>query len=77
MKDLTKQRIISFAGGHGSSMKLVKRKLDNLGYIKSFSGIQNDPDRLRWLKNKLELVDSLASIANAEAQETALQKAVQ
>jgi hypothetical protein len=55
--------------------KLAKRKLGNLAYIKSLLGIQNDPDRHSRLKNKLELADSLASIANATAQETALQKA--
>jgi hypothetical protein len=27
-------------------MKLATRKLDNLGYVKSYGGIQNDPERL-------------------------------
>jgi hypothetical protein len=29
--DLTKQRITSFAGGHGATMNLAKRKLNSLG----------------------------------------------
>ena len=33
-KYLTKQHIMSFAGGHGVTTKLAKRKLDSLGYIK-------------------------------------------
>jgi hypothetical protein len=68
VKDFTKQSIMSFASRHGASMNLSKRRLDNLSYIKSFSGKQNDPDRLRCLRNKLELADPLAYIANAESQ---------
>jgi hypothetical protein len=74
-KDLTKQCIMSFAGRHGATMKLAKHKLDSLGYIKFFSGVQNDPDRTRRLTNKLERVQSLASIADAEAKESAAHKA--
>jgi hypothetical protein len=74
MKDLTNQHITSFAGGHGALMKLEKHKLDNIGYIKSFSGIHNNPERLRRLTHRLEFAYSLASIANAEAQDTAFVK---
>jgi hypothetical protein len=73
-KDLTTQRIMSFAGGHGATMKLSKRKLDNLEYIKAFTGVQNDPDRPRRLTNKLEPAQSLASITDAEANDAAAQK---
>jgi hypothetical protein len=52
-------------------MKLADRKLDILGYIKSFLGVQYDPDRLRSLTNKLELRHSLASISNAKTKESA------
>jgi hypothetical protein len=72
--DLTNQRIMIFAGGHGATMKLAEPKLDSLEYIKSFSGVQNDPDHLRRLTNKLELMQSLASIADAEAKESAAHK---
>jgi hypothetical protein len=72
---LTKQRIMSFAGGHGATMKLAKSKLKSMGYIKSFSGVQNDVDRLRRLTNKLELAQSLASISDAQAKESAAHRA--
>ena len=65
-KDLTNQRIIIFAGGHGATMELPKRKLDSLGCIESFSGVQNNPYRLRRLTNKLELAQYLASINNSK-----------
>ena len=53
---------MSFSGRHGATMKPSKRKLNSLECIKSFSGVQNDPDRLISLTNKLELAKSLASI---------------
>jgi hypothetical protein len=51
VKDLFKQCIMSFAGKHRATMEISKHELDNLGYTKPFSGVQNDPDRLR-LSNK-------------------------
>jgi hypothetical protein len=56
-------------------MKLAKRNLGSLGCIKSFSSVQNDPDRLRRLTNKLGLAQSPASISDAEAKESATHKA--
>ena len=44
---------MSFTGGHGATMKLAKNKIYNIGYIKGFSGVQNDPDWLRRLQKKL------------------------
>jgi two-component sensor histidine kinase len=43
--------------------------------IESFSGVQNDPDHLRCLTNKLELAHSLASIADADTKDSAAHKA--
>ena len=45
-KDLRNSGIMIFAHGDGAKMKLVSRKLDNLGYINSYGGTQNDPERL-------------------------------
>ena len=73
-KDLTKQRIVSFSGGNGGKTKLEKRKLDSLGYIKYFSGVHNDPDRLICLTNKLEIAQYLDSIYDAEEKESAAHK---
>jgi hypothetical protein len=61
---------MSFSGGHGAAMKLSKRKLDSLGYIKSFSGVHNDLDHLRRLNNKLGPAQSFASIADANESAT-------
>jgi hypothetical protein len=47
-------------------MNLATRKLNNLGYTKSCGGMQNDPESLRRLKNKLELYQLLATIALLE-----------
>jgi hypothetical protein len=58
--------IMSFAHGDGAKMKLATRKLDNLGYIKLYGGVQNDHECLRRLKNKLEFSQSLATIALLE-----------
>ena len=58
-KYLEKQCIMSFAGGNRETMKLEKWNLNSLGYIKSFLEVQNDPDHLRRLTNKLELAQSL------------------
>ena len=59
VKVFTKQHIINFSSGNGATMKLAKRKLEIMGYIKSFLGVHNDPDRLRLLTKKLELAHSL------------------
>ena len=40
-RELTHGKIIRDTVGLGAQLKLAKRKLDNLGYIKSHSGIQN------------------------------------
>ena len=43
-------------------MKLAQRKLDNLGYINSHCGIQNDEKRMNRLKSQLQLTASLAEV---------------
>ena len=61
-RELTQGKIIRDTVGLGAQLKLAKRKLDNLGYIKSHSGIQNDKERLKRLKSQLTLAASLAEI---------------
>jgi hypothetical protein len=61
-KDFMKSSIMSFAHGYEAKIKLLTRKLDNLGYIKSYGGVQNDPERLCRLKNKLEFSQLLAKM---------------
>ena len=59
-RELTHGKIIRDTVGLGAQLNLAKRKLDNLGYIKSHSGIQNDKERLKRLKSQLTLATSLA-----------------
>ena len=47
-------------------MKLAMRKLDNIGYIKSYGVVKNYPERLRRLKNKLKFSQYLATISLLE-----------
>jgi hypothetical protein len=49
-----------------STLKLMVRKLDSLGYINSYYGVQNDPKRLSKLKNKLEFARPISAIDVAE-----------
>jgi hypothetical protein len=65
-KDLRKSSIMSFVNGDGANMKLAMRKLDNLGFIKSYGSVHNDNERLRRLKNKLKFSQSLATMALLE-----------
>jgi hypothetical protein len=46
--------ILALMDMHVSTMKLETNKLNNMGYIKSYGGVQNDPKRLGKLNNKLE-----------------------
>ena len=41
-----KREITRYAGGMGASMKMAAQKLDQFGYIKSYSGLANDQARL-------------------------------
>jgi hypothetical protein len=52
--------------GDRSSLYSAKRKLDCLGYIQSSSGIQNDPERIKRLKDRLMLADSMERIVNVK-----------
>jgi hypothetical protein len=65
--ELTKREIMKYAGGHGATIKMAARKLDQLGYIKAHSGVANDSARLKKLRNQLQLANSLASIERSEA----------
>ena len=71
---LTNNIFMTFVGEHGATMKLANHKLDNLGYIQAFSGVQNGPDRLCCLTNKLELAHSLVLITGAKAKDDVTQK---
>ena len=61
-EELTQGWIMKETVGTGAKLKLVKRKLDNLGYIKSESGIQNDEKCLKRLENQMQMAAALAEI---------------
>ena len=62
------------AGGQGAQKNLAKRKLDNIGDVKAYCGIQNDPERIRKLRAVGELAASISEIARAEKAATAAKK---
>ena len=58
--------VINCASGDGARLKLAKRKLTSLSYLQGESGVQNDPKRLRRMKNQLELTASMAEIKRVQ-----------
>ena len=64
--DLTKRNLMVTPSGEGAKLKLAKIRVDNLGYVKSHSGIMNDPVQLAALHNQLHLARSFASISEHE-----------
>lgn len=60
--------IASHCHGEGAKQSLAKRKLDALGFMRGESGIQNDPERIKRLRNQLALADSIAEISKQEQQ---------
>jgi hypothetical protein len=48
-KDLRNCSIVRYSHDNGTTVKFDTRKLDNLGYVNSYGGVQNDPERLRRL----------------------------
>ena len=76
LKDLTQKSIIDCVGAKGARLKLVKRKLDNLGYMSGNCGMQNSNERLKRMKAQLELSESIAYVKriSSEEDESALEK---
>ena len=60
--DLRKFRILADAGGQGAILKIAKRKLDRLGYIRGHRSFLTDPDRMTRVENMLRLVTSIYEI---------------
>jgi hypothetical protein len=70
-KDLGKCIIMSYAHIAGTIIK----KFDNLGYVKSYVSVQNNPERLRCLTNKVEFSQSIIAIAVLGQQDVVRAKA--
>ena len=55
--------MVQDAGGDGAQMKLAKRKLTQLGMVKSHSGVVNSAELLKKMKSSQQVVESIASIS--------------
>jgi hypothetical protein len=75
VKDLWKCNIINYARGDGAMMNLESQKLDKIGYVKSYGGMQNDPEWLHRLLHRVEFSQSLAAITVLEQQDKLHEKA--
>ena len=75
-QDFTMHEIMSHAHGKGAAQALRKRKLDALGNIRGHSGLANDAQRLKRLKSQLNLLQSIAHISKAKADESAAAKSM-
>ena len=60
--DLRKCRILADAVGQGAILKIAKRELDSLGYIRGNCGFLTDPGRMTRVENILLLVASISEI---------------
>ena len=60
--------------GGASLRKTAKRRLDNLGQIKSFSSFINNPERLQAMKHRLELQMSIGHAAEIAEKQAAKKK---
>ena len=58
--------LMADAGGQGAQKNLAKRKLDNIGDVKAYCGIQNDAERIRKLQAVGELAASISEIPRAD-----------
>jgi hypothetical protein len=67
--DLLVRELMKDAGGVGATLRTAQRKLDNFGYIKSHSGLANDPERLERMRNQVDLTASFADIHNVQARD--------
>ena len=65
--DYAMHEIAKHAHGEDARTSMARRKLDNLGYIRGESGVANDEERRRRLKNQLNLTASVAAISKEES----------
>ena len=72
--NISKQNIMKDAGGPNATMKLVGRKLDQMGYIKLDSGILKSPRMLAEMENQMHMSRSLAEIRTIKATSTVYKK---
>ena len=67
---LKTSKIMRYFHSKSEEMKISAQILESLGYVKYHCGVQNDPKRLRNLKNKLDFLRLIAEIFVVEEKET-------
>ena len=70
-KHFARRELMRDAGGTRATTKLAKRKLDNLGYIKAHSGLENDLVRIGRMKRSAMLAESISHISRVEKEDAA------
>lgn len=73
-QDFVAREIMSHCHGEGAKQALAQRKLDALGNLRGSCGLANDAERMRRLKNQLDLAKSMAEINKLAAEEAAKNK---
>jgi hypothetical protein len=62
--DLSKRAIMQGCARNGATLNLAARKLNQTGYVQRHCGIINTEDKVRKLRNALQLSQSMATILN-------------
>lgn len=62
MREITMRELMKNAGGQGATLKIAKQKLNVFAVIQLHSCMVNDEAQLEVLKNKMQLMASLAHI---------------
>jgi hypothetical protein len=65
-KQLSRRDIMKFAGGHGATIKIARRKLDQFAAVKSQCFLANDDRRLQSMANRLQLAASISFISRGQ-----------
>jgi hypothetical protein len=73
--DLTMREILKDSGGTGAMKKMVKRKLDSVGYVTAFCEFANDPKKLKRMDEAMNLAASISEITRLEAADVQAKKA--
>jgi hypothetical protein len=72
--DLSKRAIMQDCAGNGATLNLAVRKLNAMGYVHHHCGLVNTDDKVRKLKNALQLSQSMATISNQQTSDTVQKK---
>ena len=65
-KDFGRSELMKDAGRTCATTKLSKRKLYNMGCIKAYSGLKNDPVRIGRMKRAAMLAESMSHVSRVE-----------